>query len=62
MATVSMVNVKLVSPRCGNVLDPHGRVAGVFAQAAGDVVAMSSEEAQRNIDKGLAVLVETKKG
>jgi len=54
MATKEMVSVKLNSGRVGNNLDRDGRVCGMFAQAAGEIVQMPSDEAQRYIEKGLA--------
>ena len=47
--------VKLTSARCGHTFDKNGHASGMFSQAAGDVVEMSSEEAQRHVDKGLAI-------
>ena len=51
------VNVKLPPTRAGHRYDRHGRFTGVFAQAAGDVVEMSAEEAERHVERGLATHV-----
>ena len=51
------VKVKLTSARAGHSYDRHGRFTGVFAQAAGDVVEMSAEEAERHVERGLATHV-----
>jgi len=47
--------VKLLSARAGHVLDDHGNCVGAFGQAAGQVVAVSADEAGRMIQRGLAV-------
>lgn len=49
------VRVKLTSARAGHSFDDKGRFKGVFAQAAGDIVSMPKTEAERHIEKGLAV-------
>jgi hypothetical protein len=57
-----MTKVKLLSARVGHAYDgknitkenPHGRFTGVFSQAAGSVVSMPDDEAQRYLDAGLA--------
>ena len=54
MAQQEMVRVKLTSARAGHSFDSSGRMTGVFAQAAGDIVNMPADEAQRHFDKGLA--------
>lgn len=51
------VNVKLTSARAGHSFDSQGRMTGVFAQAAGDIVSMPKSEADRHIERGLATLV-----
>lgn len=53
-APQKMVRVKLNCSRCGHLVDSQGRQAGVFSQAAGDVIELPADEAQRNIDAGLA--------
>lgn len=50
-----VVKVKLLSARAGHSYDDAGRFTGVFSQAAGDVVDMSPVEAQRHIERGLAI-------
>lgn len=54
MATPKTVRVKLNCSRAGHNFDAQGRQTGIFAQAAGDVVEMPPDEAQRHIDAGLA--------
>lgn len=54
MAQKEMVRVKLNSARAGHSFDSQGRNTGVFSQAAGDIVEMSADEAQRHFDRGLA--------
>lgn len=49
-----MVSVKLNCSRCGHLFDDKGRQAGTFSQAAGDKIEMPADEAQRNIDAGIA--------
>lgn len=58
------VRVKLTSARAGHLFDSQGRQAGIFAQAAGDIVEMDADEAQRHFDRGLATPApqETKRG
>lgn len=64
-----MTRVKLISARVGHSYDgknidknnPHGRFTGVFSQAAGSIVSMADDEAQRYIDRGLAELAPTDK-
>jgi len=58
------IRVKLTSSRAGHIFDAQGREAGIFAQASGDVVEMEADEAQRHIERGLAVPApqETKRG
>lgn len=48
------MKVKLSSARVGHNYDPKGRFTGQFVQAAGDVVDMPNEEAQRYLERGLA--------
>lgn len=61
MAKAETVRVQLTSARCGHRFDIHGNESGVFVQAAGDVVEMNPEEAQRHLDRGLAVTPKDKK-
>lgn len=56
MPTPKTVRVKLNCSRAGHSYDAQGRQTGIFAQAAGDVIEMPADEAQRNIDAGLAQL------
>jgi len=51
------VRVKLNCSRAGHNFDKDGRQTGIFAQAAGEIVEMPADEAQRNIDNGLASLI-----
>lgn len=51
------MTVKLTSARVGHKFDKQGRFIGVFAEAAGQEVDMPDAEAQRYIDKGLAIPV-----
>lgn len=61
---MTTMKVKLTSPRCGHSYDgkniskenPHGRFTGVYSQAAGAIVEMPTDEAQRYLDRGLAEL------
>jgi len=60
------MKVKLTSARCGHSYDgkvspglPHGRFTGVFSQAAGQVVDMPKDEAERYIERGLATYPDT---
>lgn len=52
---MKFVEVKLTGARCGHAYDEAGRFLGAFAQAAGDVVRMPEAEAQRYLERGLAV-------
>lgn len=54
--TAEMVKVKLLSSRAGHRFNGKGQCIGSFAQAVNDIVEMDSDEAQRNIDAGLAIL------
>jgi len=56
MAAQKLVRVKLNCSRAGHNFDAQGRQCGVFSQAAGDVIEMPADEAQRNIDNGIASL------
>lgn len=49
------MKVKLTTARCGHSYDKAGRLIGEFGQAAGQVVDMPADEAQRYLDKGYAV-------
>ena len=51
---VEMVKVRLSCARAGHSFDATGRQTGTFAQAAGDIVEMTKDEAQRHLDRGLA--------
>lgn len=51
------VQVKLNSSRAGHRVDKNGKVCGMFSQATGDIVSMSSDEARRHVDVGLAEYV-----
>lgn len=59
-----MTKVKLLSARVGHSYDgknidknnPHGRFTGVFSQAAGTIVNMQDDEAERYLNAGLAEL------
>lgn len=54
MEQPELVRVKLSCARAGHSFDAAGRNTGVFSQAAGDVVSMPRDEAQRHFDRGLA--------
>lgn len=56
MAKQQMMKVKLNCARCGQSTDSEGRPGPVFGQAAGEVVEMPADEAQRYLDRGLASL------
>lgn len=58
MAKNEQVKVKLSSARCGHRTDKDGRFTGAFADAAGDVVTVPADEAQRLIEGGYASRVE----
>ena len=58
-----MTRVKLTCSRVGTAYDgkatkelPHGRATGTFSQAAGSIVNMPDDEAERYIERGLAEL------
>jgi hypothetical protein len=53
-----MRKVKLTSARCGHKFDGQGRFIGVFAEAAGQIVDMPKDEAERYVERGLAVFVD----
>ena len=57
-----LVRVKLTSARAGHSFDAQGRMTGVFSQAAGDIVTMTQDEAERHLEKGLAVFADEPKG
>jgi hypothetical protein len=57
---VTTRKVKLTSARCGHKYDSQGRFIGVFAEAAGQIVDMPTAEAERYLERGLAVLPDTK--
>jgi hypothetical protein len=48
------MKVKLSSARVGHNFDSNKRFTGQFAQAAGDIVDMPTDEARRYIERGLA--------
>lgn len=54
MAQETMVRVKLNSARAGHSYDGQGRQIGVFSNAAGELVDMPYDEAQRYLNAGLA--------
>lgn len=54
------MTVKLTSARVGHKYDKDGRCTGVFSEAAGQEVEMPNDEAQRYLDRGLAVPVQKK--
>lgn len=54
MAQQRTTKVKLTSARVGHNFDDKGRQTGMFAQAAGEIVDMPADEAERYIAKGLA--------
>lgn len=58
MAKTEQVKVKLSSARCGHRTDKDGRFTGAFADAAGDVVTVSVDEAKRLVERGYASRVE----
>lgn len=48
------MKVKLSSARVGHNFDSKERFTGQFSQAAGDIVEMPTDEAQRYVERGLA--------
>lgn len=52
------MKVKLSSARVGHNFDSKGRFTGQFSQAAGDIVDMPTDEAQRYLERGLASKVD----
>lgn len=53
--------VKLTCARVGHSFDKAGRLAGIFAQKAGDEVELPPAEAQRYLAKGMATEVKKAK-
>ena len=57
-----MTRVQLSSSRCGHRFNAKGQHCGEFTQAAGDIVEVPADEAQRLLDRGLASIPQEKKG
>lgn len=57
---MATMKVKLVSGRVGHRYDDKGRFTGEFAQSPGQVIDMPKDEAERYLERGLAVLPDSK--